>query len=468
MNKTLNQTGIAKAVKSATLSTATTVLLTSAGMLAAPAQAGELEEMKQDVQQLIKRIDQMESKQTSDTQEQTYSNKQVFKPKPVVRNRNHQEYTPRGADPISFKLGASDTEVTVSGYIKLDAIYDLDQDVGDSFIFSSIAADGTAAAERDPHVRLHARQSRLRVRTSTPVGNEEIKTLWEGDFYGGGGNQSFSNSTSFRIRHAWITYGGWGFGQYWSNFMENNFVAYPTTVDFFGPVGQSFVRSPQIRYTANNGFSVSIENPETDGFGSLGRLRESTGGVGSDQLPDLTLAWRGGPGGSGGSYEFATVFRTLSIQADTDGDGDIDVDEDENGLGFMAAGGWQLGDAYLYAHLNFGDGLGRFDINGFGNGLFVDAAGNVDTVESMGLNFGVTFDVGDNDKLNFTYGLFENDDPDESNGIDELTSFHAGYINNIGASGLALGVEVIVGEIENADGSDGDATRLQFMAQKSF
>ena len=164
----------------------------------------------------------------------------------------------------------------------------------------------------------------------------------------------------------------------------------------------------------------------------------STGGPGSDQLPDITAAWRGGSADAGGAYEFAVVARELGVKADTTGDGDLDIDETENGTGFMAAGGWQVGDAYIYAHYNFGDGIGRYIINGFQNDLYVDANGNVDTVESSGGNIGVTFDVADQDKINLVYGFFENDSPDESNGIDNLTSLHLAYWNNR-AGGLAFG-----------------------------
>jgi len=457
---TLTKSPLSTAIKRALVGSGTAIAMAAT----APLQASEIDNLKVEVEELLNRIDQLETRQVPDTQKQKSVVSRDNKPRIRVRNANHQDDT---ADPYTFKLGAGDTDVAVSGYIKLDAFVDSDQDVGDSFVFSSIAADGTAAADRDNSVRLHARQSRIRVKSKTDLGGTELGTYVEGDFFGGGGNQSFSNSTSFRLRHAWITYGNWGFGQTWSNFMENNFVAYPGTVDFFGPVGQSFVRAPQIRYTFNNGFSVSLENPETDGTGSLGRLRESTGGLGSDELPDITAAWRGGPGGAGGSYEFGLVSRTLGVKADTNGDGKNDLDEDENGFGWLAAGGWQVGPAYLYAHLNGGDGIGRYIINGFGNDIFVDANGNVDTVESFGGNIGVTFDVGGDDNINITYGFFENDDPDESNGIDELTSLHVGYINNIGG-GMSVGAEVIVGDAEYADGSDGDNTRLQFMARKSF
>ena len=466
-SKSFSKSQLSIAIKKAIVSSGTALALASTPAV----QADEIEDMKLEVQQLILRIDQLESQQAITVEQEAGEKKLVdtgystIKPDKRIRNANHQD---NSVDPLTFKFGQSNTEVTVSGYVKLDAFMDTSQDVGDSFVFSSILADGNAEADRDPQFRMHARQSRLRVKSKSNVNGTELATHWEGDFYGAGGNQSFSNSTAFRLRHAYVTYGNWLFGQTWSNFMENNFVAYPGTVDFFGPVGQSFVRAPQIRYTADNGFSISIENPETDGTGSVGRLRESTGGIGSDEMPDITLAWRGGPGGAGGSYEFGLVSRDLAIETDTNADGKNDVDENESGFGWMAAGGWQLGPAYLYAHLNGGDGIGRYIINGFANDVFVDGSGNVETVESIGGNFGVTFDTSDDgDYVNITYGFFENDDPDASNGIDELTSLHVGYVNAM-QGGLSMGVEVITGDITNADGSEGDNTRLQFMAQKSF
>jgi hypothetical protein len=265
-SSSFRKTSLSIAIRNAIVGS-TTALALATMLNAQAADTDEVEEMKKEVQQLLKRIEDLESNQ--ETINQTSKQPDISEPAtgddpdepPVVYSRSQQDYTPDGVDPMSFKLGGSDTEITLSGYVKLDAIYDVDQDVGDSFVFSSIAPDGTAAAESGPHTRLHARQTRLHVKSSTPMGDEEIDTHIEGDFYGSGGNENFSNASSFRLRHAYITYGGWLFGQYWSNFSENDFVAYPYTVDFFGPVGQSFLRQAQIRYTWYNGFSVSLENP---------------------------------------------------------------------------------------------------------------------------------------------------------------------------------------------------------------
>ena len=378
-----------------------------------------------------------------------------------------------GYDPIGIKIPASETVVTVGGYVKGTANFDDSSDLGDSFIVSSIPADGTAEDDEDGHFRLHARQSRLAVRSTTELeGGTTLKTHFEGDFFGGGGNESFSNSTGFRLRHAYATYGAWTIGQTWTNFMD--FVAYPGTVDFFGPAGKSFIRQYQVRYTMSNGLSFSIENPETDGGGALGRLRESTGGLGEDRWPDLTAAWRGGPGGIGGSYELAAVVRFLGVNGENvvlDDDGEVisslAVDEDETGVGINLAGGWEFGPATLSASVTFGDGIGRYLINGAGNDVFVNADGSVDTVESLGSSINLKYDWNGSSSSLISFGHFENDDPDSSNGIDNLQTVHLNYIFSPYPRST-FGVELIQGFLESADGTDGDATRLAFGAQLNF
>jgi len=368
-----------------------------------------------------------------------------------------------GVESLSIRVPAASTSVTLSGYVKGDVRYDFGADLGDSFVVSSIPADGSAAAERDGHFRAHARQSRLTVRSNTELENgKTLTTAFEGDFFGGGGNESFSNSTGFRLRNAVATYGAWTIGQTWTNFMD--FVAYPTTVDFYGPAGKSFARQGQVRYTLDNGLSFSIENPETDGNGALGRLRESTGGVGSDVLPDITAAWRGGPGGAFGSYEIAGIVRFLGVDGDLNG---ARINEDVTGFGFNAAGGWDFGKVSLAASITGGDGIGRYIINGFGNDVYVSDTGNVDTVTSMSASGNIKVNWSENSSTLLAVGLFMNDEPDESNGIDNLGTVHLNYLWSPYPNS-SFGVEVIQGFIENADGSDGSATRLAFGAQLNF
>ena len=368
----------------------------------------------------------------------------------------------KGLESASFRVPAGETEVVVSGYVKGDAFFDSGADLGDSFIVSSIPADGTAAANEDGHFRMHARQSRFRITSETTGTPTVLKTHFEADFFGAGGNETFSNSTGLRLRHAYATYGRWTIGQTWTNFMD--FVAYPTTVDFFGPAGKSFARQGQIRYTMDNGVSFSIENPETDGQGALGRLRESTDGAGQDIAPDFTAAWRGGPGGAGGSYEVAGVLRFLGVDGDLNG---TRIDEDETGYGINLAGGWTFGDIYLAASVTGGDGIGRYIINGAGNDVFVTDTGQLETVESVSGSLSLKYDWSETSSSLIALGAFSNDTPEESNGIDNLQTIHLNYLWTPYVHS-SFGVEIIQGFIENADGSDGDATRFAFGAQLNF
>lgn len=383
----------------------------------------------------------------------------------------------RGVNSLNFRVPAGETQVTLSGYVKGTTNFDFDEDLGDSFVVSSIPSDANPASDSDGNFRLHARQSRFRIRSETEAGPRQLKTHFEGDFFGGGGNETFSNSSSFRLRHAYANYGPWTIGQFWTNFMD--FVAYPTTVDFFGPAGKSFARQAQIRYTMDNGLSFSIENPETDGFGALGRLREANDNTGKDVLPDFTAAWRGGPGGAGGSYEVAAVARFLGVDGvGVVGSGveGVRIDDEAFGIGFNAAGGWTFDKLTVSASLTGGDGIGRYIINGAGNDVFVTDDGELETVTSFAGSLNLSYAWTENSSSLISFGTFSNDDEDESNGIESLQTIHLNYIwapypNSSFGVELIQGLNDVADSLDddgNLDDGEGSATRLVFGAQLNF
>ncbi|MGI9371585.1 MAG: DcaP family trimeric outer membrane transporter [Hyphomicrobiales bacterium] len=142
----------------------------------------------------------------------------------------------------SADVPAPTTEVTISGYVKGDFIYDFDENLGDSFGYTDLQP-----ADRDQEFHAHARQTRFRIKSRTDTAIGEIRTLIEGDFYGSG-----NPAGSFRLRHAW---GEWDFmpnwtfgaGRYWTNFAPG--YDQPPTVDFNGPAGLSTSRQAQVRVT---------------------------------------------------------------------------------------------------------------------------------------------------------------------------------------------------------------------------
>ena len=129
---------------------------------------------------------------------------------------------------------------------------------------TAIAVGLTAGVNELHQITLHARQSRLFVRTATLTTWGDVNTPLEFDLFGTSGNESVSNSHNLRLRHAYGTLGGLLAGQTWSNFMMVS--ALPETLDFGGPVGQTFVRQAQVRWTqpfSGDQWSVALENPET-------------------------------------------------------------------------------------------------------------------------------------------------------------------------------------------------------------
>ena len=174
-----------------------------------------------------------------------------------------------GASKGSFKLPGSDTSVTIGGYVKLDALYSsrsagVNSGADQNLDPTSIPVGPNAGANERHQVTLHARQSRLFLRTATPTDMGALNTHLEFDLFGASGNESVSNSHNLRLRHAYGSLGGLLAGQTWSNFMVVS--ALPETLDFGGPAGQTFVRQAQLRWTqpfTGGQWSVALENPET-------------------------------------------------------------------------------------------------------------------------------------------------------------------------------------------------------------
>jgi outer membrane DcaP-like protein len=238
-------------------------------LMAGPALAGESDDLKAQIEQLQSRLDQLEKQQGAT--DAKVDAKQAAAPADAVVG---------GDFPGSFKLPGSDTSMAIHGYTKLDVLIDINQQAGDSFDVTALAPNGSPAERRGgPQFRLHARQSRLTFETRTPTNYGQLQTFIQGDFFGAGGNQFFSNSSSFRLRHAYGVLGPVLAGQTNSNFynVDDN----PETLDFQGPAGQIFARQPQVRYTQTLGkfrLSGSIENPEGD-------LTASTGATSNGAIP---------------------------------------------------------------------------------------------------------------------------------------------------------------------------------------
>ncbi|WP_148861080.1 DcaP family trimeric outer membrane transporter [Marinobacter fonticola] len=360
----------------------------------------------------------------------------------------------------ALELNVADTKAQLYGYGKLDFIYDVDADLGPLVTHSKIRLDG--ADGPDGHTNLQAIQSRLGVKTATDTAMGEVKTVIEGDFYGNGGG-------SFRLRHAYGEWNGLLAGQTWSNF--GNFLGTTPTIDFLGQVGQTVIaRQTQLRYTTG-GLSVALEDPGT--LGGSAALLPIAGNPAPDatienNLPDLTAQYKMTAGAV--SLAVSGVARQLSIY-------NAGNDDEESTFGYGAGLSAKIAlseGLSIQGSMVYGDGIGGYLYGNPGAPAYYDSAsGDVEAVTAYGGTLGLSADMGPG-SFNLGYGLAQADwDDAEDAGMDlssqneQFSSIYANYIwSPIG--GVTYGIEAGLHSRETVSGDDGDAVRIQGMAQYSF
>ena len=443
-------------------------VLLGSTFLSTPVTAQTVGGLKAQISELSQRLDELQNQKVATP---------VIAPAQAVTN---------GVFPGSIKLPGTNTSFRVSGYVKADILYSTVQGLGDSFAATSIPLEGSAQDASDGQTRLHARQTRFWIETRTPSDFGEVKTMIQGDFFGGGGNELVSNSSHLRLRHAFGTIGKFLAGQTWSNFMHLG--AYPDTVDFFGPQGMIFVRQGQIRYTVpfEGGWKLelSAENPQSVTRGP-GSAAASNGGVGSndDQIPDFTAKVT-----FSGPWGFVSLVGLVgALDVNTAVTGGVPAVDDTEVIWGIHGGArintWGKDSiaataAYLDGATRYmlGVGLNAGDIGGYID-LSVPGAPDVETIDQLGLHLSYEHWWTDNLRSTLAGGYSSIDFPSAIHpgvsfaGLKESTATAQLNLMWLPASGVTLGIEYTFGYAEfNVAGIDDDNTahRVQAMAKWSF
>ena len=299
-----------------------------------------------------------------------------------------------------------------------------------------------------------ARETRINFRADTKTaGGDSITAFIEMDFFiHGDGNEVVSNSYSPRLRHAFLKYNKWTFGQTWSTFQDVG--ALPEALDFVGPAeSTTFIRQAMVRYTSGN-LELAVENPQT--FVTGGTRDLST-------MPDLIARYTFKMGD--GYVKLAGLYRSLKIQ-DTGGG-----QADEAAYGVSASAKFPFGSgADLRAMVTYGDGVGRYVGLGFVPDGYVDTAGNIATADAVAGFVALRMPFGNGWRSNIMYGTTQIDYDDDRLAAslnDTGSSFHINVIKAVMPK-LDVGAEFIYGERELVNGTDGDFTRVQFSAKYAF
>ncbi len=354
-----------------------------------------------------------------------------------------------------------ETQIKVGGYIKMDALLSDSSNapirgVGeDLFIPSTISTSGEPS---DPRLNFHARETRFWLKSFTPTERGDITTHFEIDFLlGQQGDERVGNSFSPRIRHASLSWDRWTVGQTWTNFF--NVSTLPDYLDFIGPVGTTFARQAQIRYTVptdGGSWAFSLENPETTltPFGGGSRIDADDG-----SLPDIVARrnWTG----DWGNVSVAALIRQLKID-------EVAFDDSEVGSAIGLAGKFLVGERDDFRwQLNYGKALGRYmGLNAFNVGT-LDATGEIELTTQYGAF--AAYRHAWNDRLHSSFGAsFASADNDAAiSGLAVPESYQSAHMNIhwLPYERMTLGAEYIWGRRKDESGDDGTLNRLQFSAK---
>lgn len=400
-----------------------------------------------------------------------------------------------GDIPGSFRIPGSDVSIRLYGWAELNYIHDFKGDNSDSD-YSTFAPymplKGTADYARKNRDYLTARTSRLGVEAGTPTKYGVLGVKIEGDFNNeprlgstsqnvngnGGGKaiitQQATSSYGFRIRQAYGQFGGLLAGMTWSTFMDVD--NYPETVDFNGPIGNTFIRQPQIRYTYGTpdygNFTVAAENSSTYAYNDSGYIIPGS----LSRMPDFVVRWD--KGFQWGSMSVRGVTQELRIDGLIDEPANLDPGVDPR-VGKASKRGYGVGASALVKTFNndylvlagtYGDGIGRY-LN-YIEGAGYDAATQTIQIErALGVIAGYQYKPSDVLRFNFVYGMtrnFDNGYTDfiRANGLDSgrfginrtVQQAHAGFIYNP-LKTVDVGVEAIWAFRKTLAGETGDDFR---------
>ena len=369
----------------------------------------------------------------------------------------------------SLSEKASSFNYLISGYAKVDAIYDLGPLAGDRLNYAGILANDED--NNDGHFRVHARESRISLTASKLQAGTQIKVFFEGDFYSGGTNSSasiekISNSNGLRLRQVYVQVGRFLMGQSWSNYVDVK--SFPENLDFSNDTGQAFLRQAQLRYTRVVGdwtSSYSIENPESDiAILESGNCEVST----KDALPDITAKIK--YSSDWGHLSVQSLLRNISVDAKGD---DCSDTESHFAYGIGVSGKLQSGRQQLRFHFSSGHGIGRYiqEAGGSSAAYFngADSTWKFETQYAHGGYIGFQHKWSKKYRSNLNTGFVEIDWDLEgsSNGnMRKLHSFHLNLIRSF-ASGLDAGIEYSRAEATNALKTS-DIHRVQFSMKYKF
>ena len=271
---------------------------------------------------------------------------------------------PSEAPPIQYTPQAErrtkDHNLELYGFVQLDAIQDFKRvnPDWDATLRPSRIPTQEGQFGGDGQSIFSVRQSRLGAKATGVLADKPYEAKFEFDLYGTGVD---AGQTTFRVRHMYAKWGPFLAGQTNTLFMDGDI--FPNVLDYWGPTGMVFVRTPQLRWTFMNSggweAAVALEHPSDDI--DPGRIRLIDENVANnlqanEELPDLTAAIR--YGGNWGHARLAGIIRKIGFE--TRGTEDNLPEGHELGWGVNATTAIKLGMATPRLGVVYGRGIATY------------------------------------------------------------------------------------------------------------
>ena len=430
---------------------AKSLALAVTAVMVSTAHAGKAEQ--QQIQELRQEVETLKSliQQQHQVQQQQQTQIEQVKAQPVQLAAAPAAKPESAFTGFKTKAGSS---VNLYGFVRGDANYIIEGADND---FNSVH---TSEGKTQDKLRATGKTTRLGLDFNTPVGDAKVGGKVEVDFAG--------TNDALRIRHAYLTYNDWLFGQTTSNFLSNHA---PEMIDFGTNVGGGTSRIPQVRY----GFKLA---PTTQLFvsaeegDSKATLAGATGselitGTAADvkyRLPTLTAKLTQG---------FAEGKGSMSARALVENYKSTAADDDQTGWGVAAGVNYQLTDPLkVSADVSHIVGNSNY-LYGSNSAYAVDTVNNsIEQNEFNAVQVGATYKISPKLRSTLAYGALFADDGTDYARINTAANeeVQQAWINFIysPAAPIDLGVEYINGKRETFAGDSYKDNRVGLMAKYSF
>ncbi|MFU8924942.1 DcaP family trimeric outer membrane transporter [Acinetobacter puyangensis] len=342
---------------------------------------------------------------------------------------------------------AKGAEVKLYGFVRGDANYIIE---GADSDFNDVAKVGGATSSTKDKLRATMQTTRLGLDFNSPLENgSKVGGKLEVDFAG--------TNEALRIRHAYLTYNNWLFGQTTSNFLAGHA---PEMIDFNTNIGGGTSRLPQVRY----GFDVA---PATKVFIALeeGDSAVVAGNSIKYKLPVLTgKLTQGFAEGKG-----QASVRGLVEQYDLNADGSNG--SDKTGWGVAVGAHYQaIPELKVFGDYSHVKGNSKYLYGS--NAAATLVSGDVEQNEFNTFQIGGTYQILPNLRSTLAFGgMYADDNNAYAKAVTGANKeVQQAWINLIysPAKPIDLGLEYINGKRETFAGTKYDDNRLGLMAKYSF